>query len=289
MPVPDPIRRRGTTGRWRFSTVRGGALNPVRCMDERMAEVVISTRGVTKQFDGLVAANNVDFEIRSGDTVGIIGPNGAGKSTFFNLLTGLYIPDSGSITYCGRDITRMPPYDRVDLGIVRTFQLVSVFDTLTVLENMMLARIRFDKTSGRNRFFLRNLLKSREVDRCREALDTIGIADKGDVKVSDLPYGKKRELEIAIALSMAPKLLLLDEPLAGMSMVEITEIMGIIRGLKSTLTIVLVEHKISKILDLVDTLYVMHEGQIICSGEPNAVICNPAVKECYFGKDNVCY
>ncbi len=258
-------------------------------MDGRMAEVVITTRGVTKQFDGLVAANNVDFEILRGNTVGIIGPNGAGKSTFFNLLTGLYIPDSGSISYFGRDITRMPPYDRVDLGIVRTFQLVSVFDTLTVLENMMLARIRFDKTYGKKRFFLSDLLKSHEVDGCLKALETIGIADKVDVKVSDLPYGKKRELEIAIALSMDPKLLLLDEPLAGMSMVEINEIMGIIRGLKSTLTIVLVEHKISKILDLVDTLYVMHEGQIICSGEPNAVICDPAVKECYFGRDNVCY
>jgi branched-chain amino acid transport system ATP-binding protein len=250
---------------------------------------VISTRGVTKQFDGLVAANNVDFEIQKGDTVGIIGPNGAGKSTFFNLLTGLYIPDSGSITYFGKEITEMAPYDRVDLGIVRTFQLVSVFDTLTVLENMMLARIRFDKTYGKKQFFLKQLLKSREVERCMKALDTIGIADKGDVKVSDLPYGKKRELEIAIALSMDPKLLLLDEPLAGMSTVEITEIMDIIKGLKSTLTIVLVEHKISRILDLVDKLYVMHEGQIIRSGEPNAVICDPVVKECYFGKENVCY
>jgi len=254
-----------------------------------MAEVVITTRGVTKQFDGLVATNNVDFEIRVGDTVGIIGPNGAGKSTFFNLLTGLYIPDAGSINYFGKDITKMPPYKRVGLGIVRTFQLVSVFDTMTVLENMMLARIRFDETYGKRRFFLRDLLKSREVDDCLKALDTFGIADKGHVKVSELPYGKKRELEIAIALSMNPRLLLLDEPLAGMSMVEIIEIMDIIRGLKSTLTIVLVEHKISKIIDLVDTLYVMHEGQIICSGEPNTVISDSKVKECYFGKDNVCY
>ncbi len=244
---------------------------------------------MTKHFDGLYAVNNVDFEIERGETVGIIGPNGAGKSTFFNLLTGLYIPDAGTITYGGRDITKMPPYDRVDLGIVRTFQLVSVFDTLTVMENMMLARVRFDKSYGMGRFFLRKLLRSREVETCIRALDTIGIADKRDVKVSDLPYGKKRELEIAIALSMDPKLLLLDEPLAGMSMVEITEIMEIIRGLKSTLTIVLVEHKISKILDLVDRLCVMHEGRKICQGEPNAVICDPAVKECYFGRDNVCY
>jgi len=254
-----------------------------------MAEVLITTQGVTKHFDGLYAVNNVDFEIHNGETVGIIGPNGAGKSTFFNLLTGLYIPDAGTITYCGREITKIPPYDRVDLGIVRTFQLVSVFDTLTVMENIMLARIRFDRSYGKRRFFLRHLLHSREVERCLQALDTIGIADKGDVRVSDLPYGKKRELEIAIALSMDPKLLLLDEPLAGMSMVEITEIMDIIRGLKSTLTIVLVEHKISKILDLVDRLFVMHEGRTICSGEPNTVICDPAVKECYFGRDNVCY
>jgi len=252
--------------------------------------VVIRTKGVTKKFDGLIAVNQVDFQIHQGETVGIIGPNGAGKSTFFNILTGLYIPDSGSITYYGIDITKMPPYERVDLGIIRTFQLVSVFDTLTVIENMMLARVRFDKKYKKSSFFLNKLLRSSEVETCIKALDTIGIANKADVLVSDLPYGKKRELEIAIALSMEPKLLLLDEPLAGMSMVEIVEIMDIIKALKSKLTIALVEHKISKILDIVDQLYVMHEGQIICSGEPNTVICDPAVKECYFGKDdNVCY
>lgn len=254
------------------------------------SDVVISTKGVTKKFDGLVAVNQVDFQIRQGETAGIIGPNGAGKSTFFNLLTGLYIPDSGNIIYYGRDITDIPPYERVDLGIIRTFQLVSVFDTLTVIENMMLARVRFDKKYKKTNFFLKKLLRSNEKETCMKALETIGIASKADILVSDLPYGKKRELEIAIALSMEPKLLLLDEPLAGMSMVEIIEIMDIIRALKSKFSIVLVEHKISKILDVVDVLYVMHEGQIICSGEPNRVICDPAVKECYFGKDNnVCY
>ncbi len=253
-------------------------------------EVVIKTKGVTKQFDGLVAVNNVDFAIMEGKTIGIIGPNGAGKSTFFNLLTGLYIPDLGNIHYYGRDITKLPPYERVGLGIVRTFQLVSVFDTLTVIENIMLARVRFDKSYGKRQFFLSNLLKSNEKATCIAALETIGLVNQANVKVSELSYGKKRELEIAIALSMEPKLLLLDEPLAGMSMVEIAEIIDIIKRLKSKLTIALVEHKISKILDLVDELCVMHEGQIICSGEPNLVICDPSVKECYFGKDhNVCY
>ena len=251
---------------------------------------MLHCENLTLGYDRHPAIHHLNVHIPAGELLAIVGPNGAGKSTFFNILTGLYIPDSGSITYYGRDITKMPPYERVDLGIIRTFQLVSVFDTLTVIENMMLARARFDKKYKKSRFFLNNLLKSSEVETCMKVLDTIGIANKADVLVSDLPYGKKRELEIAIALSMEPKLLLLDEPLAGMSMVEIVEIMDIIKALKSKLTIALVEHKISKILDIVDRLCVMHEGQIICSGEPNAVICDPAVKECYFGKDdNVCY
>ena len=237
-----------------------------------------------------MAVNHVDCTICEHETIGVIGPNGAGKSTFFNLLTGYFIPEAGEIYYCGKNITRVPPYARVNIGIVRTFQLVSVFDTLTVLENTMLARVRFDKDYGkRHRFFLRGLLKSRERDYCLEALNTIGIADKADALVSELPYGKKRELEIAIALTMNPRVLLLDEPLAGLSMVEITEIVDIIRALRGRLTILLVEHKISKILDLVERLYVMHEGQVIACGEPHAVICEPAVKQCYFGKeDAVC-
>jgi branched-chain amino acid transport system ATP-binding protein len=256
-----------------------------------MAEIIIQTKGIRKEFNGLVAVNAVDCEIRENETVGIIGPNGAGKSTFFNLLTGYFIPEAGQVYFFGKDITKMPPYERVALGIVRTFQLVSVLDTLSVLENVMLARVRFDKSYGvKNRFFLKNLLKSHEVDRCMKSLDTIGIADKADVKVSELSYGKKRELELAIALTMNPKVLLLDEPLAGLSMVEINEIVNIIKELRGSLTILLVEHKISRILDLVERLYVMHEGQVISVGEPNAVICDPIVKQCYFGKeDAACY
>jgi branched-chain amino acid transport system ATP-binding protein len=256
-----------------------------------MTDIAIRTKGITKEFAGLVAVNRVDCEIRRNETVGIIGPNGAGKSTFFNLLTGYFIPEAGQIHYFDKDITRVPAYERVALGIVRTFQLVSVFDTLTVLENMLLARVRFDDAYRRNdRFFLKALSGSKETAYCLRALDAIGIADKSGVKVSQLSYGKKRELEIAIAMTMDPTVLLLDEPLAGLSMVEISEIINIIGGLKGKMTIVLVEHKISKILDLVERLYVMHEGQVITCGEPNAVICDPAVKQCYFGKENaVCY
>ena len=256
-----------------------------------MSDIALSTRGVRKEFGGLVAVDNVDCDIGRNECVGIIGPNGAGKSTFFNLLTGYFIPEAGQIYYYGREITHIPPYHRVGLGIVRTFQLVSVFDTLTVLQNMMLARIRFDgRYRRKDRFFLKGLLKSSEKEYCLAALDAIGVADKAGIKVSQLSYGKKRELEIAIALSMNPSVLLLDEPLAGLSMVEISEIVGIIRKLKGTVTILLVEHKISKVLDLVERLYVMHEGRVITCGQPDAVICDPAVKECYFGReDAVCY
>jgi branched-chain amino acid transport system ATP-binding protein len=256
-----------------------------------MADIIIQTKGIRKEFNGLVAVDAVDSEIRENEIVGIIGPNGAGKSTFFNLLTGYFIPEAGKVFFFGKDITKTPSYERVALGIVRTFQLVSVLDSLSVLENVMLARIRFDRSyQVRSRFLLKNLLKSKEVDRCLKALDTIGIADKADVQVSELSYGKKRELELAIALTMDPKVLLLDEPLAGLSLVEINEIVNIIKGLRGTLTILLVEHKISRILDLVERLYVMHEGRVISVGEPNAVICDPAVKQCYFGKeDTACY
>jgi branched-chain amino acid transport system ATP-binding protein len=256
-----------------------------------MPKTVITATNVRKEFNGLAAANGVEYSLEEYTTAGIIGPNGAGKSTFFNLLTGLYIPDGGTIKFFDRDITKMPAYDRVHLGLVRTFQLVSVFDTLTVLENMVLARVRFDKGLKKgSRFFLHNMLKSNQTDECLRALKKIDLEDKASVQVSDLSYGKKRELEIAIALSMNPVVLLLDEPLAGLSMFEIGEIIEIIKELKGTLTIVIVEHKISQILDVVERLDVMHEGKIICHGEPNTVICDPAVKECYFGKsDPVCY
>src|SRR3974377_1065555 len=126
-----------------------------------MNDVIISTHAVRKEFNGLVAVDNVDYEIRENETAGIIGPNGAGKSTFFNLLTGYFIPDAGTISYFGKEITQMAPYDRVHLGIVRTFQLVSVLDNLSVMENIMLARIRFDASYRvRERFFLKSLLKS---------------------------------------------------------------------------------------------------------------------------------
>ncbi len=256
-----------------------------------MAQAILSTIGVIKNFDGLLAVNEITYEVFEGKTAGIMGPNGAGKSTFFNLLTGYYSPQAGRVLFRGRDITRIPAHERVTLGIARTFQLVSVFDSLTVLENMMLARARYgpDYTSKR-RFFFKNAHHTALENECLKALDVLGIAEKAGVKTSDMSYGEKRELEIALALSLNPQVLLLDEPFAGLSLVDITHISQVIQSIKDQFTIVIIEHKISKLIDLVDTLCVINEGRMICNGDPQKVICDPQVRECYWGKEEMaCY
>jgi len=256
-----------------------------------MAQPILSTDGVVKNFDGLVAVNNITYEVFEGETAGIMGPNGAGKSTFFNLLTGYYRPQQGKVFYRGQDITGMRAHQRVILGIARTFQLVSVFDSMTVMENMMLARVRNGPDySSRRRFFFKNLHYRALEDECLQALDVLGISDKSAIKTSDMSYGEKRELEIALALSLNPQVLLLDEPLAGLSLVDIAHISRVINKLKGQFTIVIIEHKISKLKDLVDTLCVINEGSMICEGDPDQVIGDPRVRECYWGKEEVaCY
>src|SRR5665811_503290 len=178
-----------------------------------MADPILSTENLTKKFDGLVAVDEITYEVHENQTAGIIGPNGAGKSTFFNLLTGYHRPTAGKISFMGQDITYMPSYKRVMMGIARTFQLVSVFDSMTVMENMMLARTRQGRDySSKLRFYLKHIHYKALENACLEALDTLGIADKADTMTSEMSYGEKRELEIAIVLSLNPKLLLLDEP-----------------------------------------------------------------------------
>jgi branched-chain amino acid transport system ATP-binding protein len=256
-----------------------------------MAQPILSTAGVIKNFDGLVAVNNISYEVFEGETAGIMGPNGAGKSTFFNLLTGYYRPQKGRVFYRGQDITGMRPHQRVMLGIARTFQLVSVFDSMTVIENMMLARVRKGPDyASKLRFFFRNSRYQALRDECLHALDLLGIADKSEVKTSDMSYGEKRELEIALALSLQPQVLLLDEPFAGLSLVDIAHISQVINKIKGQFTIVIIEHKISKLMDLVDSLCVINEGSMICRGDPGQVVCDPQVRECYWGKEEqACY
>lgn len=247
---------------------------------------LLETRVLSRRFGSFTAVDQVTFGIGQGEAVGVIGPNGAGKTTFFNLLTGLFPPTGGQILFDGADITRTAAQARVLKGIVRTFQLVSVFDSLSVLANLVLSQLRFRKKEVRAlRFFFSPFQQPGVVAACMESLEMMGLAHKAQMMTSELSYGEKRKLEIAIALSLRPKLLLLDEPFAGLGDAEITEVLQLIQRVKAGLSLVIIEHKISRIVGLVDRLCVMHEGRLIAEGRPAEVLCDPRVREVYWGKE----
>ncbi|HSR12440.1 MAG TPA: ABC transporter ATP-binding protein [Thermodesulfobacteriota bacterium] len=244
---------------------------------------VLKAEGLSKHFGGLFAVNEVSFQIREGESVGIIGPNGSGKTTFFNLLSGLFPPTAGRIFFFGHEITKLPPNRRVLGGMVRTFQLVSVFNSLTVWENLVLSSRRFQNASEWN--FLFSPADSETIRKnCLEAMKVVGLEKDAKVLTSELSYGSKRMLEIGIALSLKPRLLLLDEPLAGLSDLEIVEVLEILHRIRKDLTLIIIEHKLSKITNLVERLCVMNEGRFICEGEPERVLSDQKVRECYWGK-----
>lgn len=252
-----------------------------------MSEILLA-EGLSKHFGGLIAVNKVNFSIKKGVVTGIIGPNGSGKTTLFNLLSGLFPPTEGRITFLGEDITHLPPYVRVKKGMVRTFQLVSVFNSMTVWENLVLSGIRFmEEHLSPQKFFFSSAKNKEITENCFRAVKLIGLQNKALTRTSELSYGSKRMLEIGIALSLNPKLLLLDEPLAGLSDVEISEVSDLLQQIKKNFSLVIVEHKVSKIVNFVDRLCVMNEGRLICEGTPDNVLCDPSVRECYWGKSKM--
>jgi branched-chain amino acid transport system ATP-binding protein len=252
------------------------------CMPE---EVILESTGITKRFGDFTAVDRVNYRLEKGEAAGIIGPNGAGKSTFFNLLTGLFPPTKGTISYRGLDITAKGAHRRVALGLIRTFQLVSVFDSLSVLDNMLMPILQSNPECKRRlRFLLGNRYPESIACSCTKSLERMGLSEKANLLTAELSYGDKRKLEIAMALSLNPVVLLLDEPFAGLSEVEITEMVSLIEKIKSGLTLVIIEHKISRILGIIDRLSVMHEGRIIADGAPDAVLCDENVRRVYWGE-----
>jgi branched-chain amino acid transport system ATP-binding protein len=213
----------------------------------------------------------------------MIGPNGAGKTTFLNLLTGFYLPDKGTVFYEGKDITGFSPEKRVSLGIVRTFQLVRVFDNLKVHENLGLSYYR--KKQGKSfplNIFVSQLNALQIRERVNETLQMFELEPLADEMTGNLSLGSKRRLEIAMAFIADPKVLALDEPFAGLSDRELVEIISIIKQHRKNQTIFIVEHKISKLLDLVERLVVMHEGRIVASGSPEETLEDPEVRRVYW-------
>jgi branched-chain amino acid transport system ATP-binding protein len=245
---------------------------------------VLRAEGLSKNFGGLIAVNRVNFHILEGQTAGLIGPNGSGKTTLFNLLSGHLPPTEGRIHFMGREITATLPHLRVVMGMARTFQLVSVFNSLTVWENLVLSSIRFkqmEHTLGN--FFFKPAQKREVLEECRRSLVEVGLESKAGRKTSELSYGEKRMLELAMALALKPNLLLLDEPLSGLSDHEIGEVVDLLHRVKKNFSAVIIEHKISKIVDLVERLSVMNDGHMICEGQPGQVLTDAKVRECYWG------
>jgi branched-chain amino acid transport system ATP-binding protein len=250
--------------------------------------VVLESRELGKRFGDFPAVTGVSYQLREGEVAGIIGPNGAGKSTFFNLLTGLHPPTAGAVLLGGRDVTALRPERRVALGLVRTFQLVSVFDSLPAIENLVLPALRpAGSRPGLLRFLFGAARQEQAMAAGLEALEWVGLRDKAGALVSELSYGDKRKLELAMALSLEPRVLLLDEPLAGLSDAEIKELLELIRGLplRGELSLVIIEHKVSHLVDLVSRLSVMHEGRLIADGSPAAILRDPVVRKVYWGDE----
>ena len=247
-------------------------------MTAELRTEIIKTEGLTKRFGGLVAVDRVDYSLREYEVAGIIGSNGAGKTTFFNLLTGYFVPDGGSILFKGNDITRMAPQERVAIGMMRTFQLTSTFDNLSVIDNLILAFFRAHKRSSLMRLVFSTCKSYREEEKILAILETFDLQDIRARQVKHLSLGEKRRLEIAMAVLTEPEVLMLDEPLAGLAESEIKAILDVLRRHVGKQSILIVEHKISHVEDFLQRLTVMHEGKIIADGGYEETLRHPEVR-----------
>ena len=243
---------------------------------------IIRAQGITKRFGGLVAVDHVDYLLREYEVAGIIGSNGAGKTTFFNLLTGYYLPDEGTIRYKGEDITRLTPQQRVARGLMRTFQLTATFDNLSVVDNLVLSFFRAHRKPSLLQLLLNTCKGQRSEPKIAESLETFDLQDVRDRQVKNLSLGEKRRLEIAMAILAEPKVLLLDEPLAGLSESEIQSVLNVLRRRVGQQTILIVEHKISHVQGFLQRLTVMHEGRVIADGGVEETLRHPEVRRSYW-------
>jgi branched-chain amino acid transport system ATP-binding protein len=245
------------------------------------SEIILQTEGLTKEFSGFVAVKNVNLSVRRGTIHALIGPNGAGKTTCFHLLTKFLTPTGGRIVYNGREITRARPADIARLGVARSFQISAVFAHLTVLENV---RVALQRRRGNSFDFWRS---ERTLDRfnqrAAELLEAVGLAEFRQVTAVELPYGRKRALEIATTLALDPEMMLLDEPTAGMGHEDVGRIAQLIRTVAVDRTVLMVEHNLSVVADLSNRITVLARGEVLAEGDYASVSRNPDVIQAYMG------
>ncbi|OKO84553.1 ABC transporter ATP-binding protein [Bradyrhizobium sp. AS23.2] len=251
-------------------------------MGAEQSEFVLEARGLTKSFAGFLAVNDVSLRVRRGSIHALIGPNGAGKTTVFNLLTKFHRPTKGDIFFEGRNITSLTPAEVASLGLVRSFQISAVFPSLTVLENV---RFALQRQLGTSFYFWRSDRSLHCLhDQARQLIDAVNLTRWLDVPAGELPYGRKRALELATTLALEPRVMLLDEPMAGMGREDIQVIAALIKRLAENRTVLMVEHNLSVVASLSDCITVLRRGQILAEGPYSVVSQDPEVMEAYLGK-----
>ena len=244
---------------------------------------MLSVSDLSKQFGALLASDAINLEVQLGEIHAVIGPNGAGKTTLIAQLSGELFPDRGNIEFLGRDITRLPPYVRSRLGLARSFQISSVFLDMTLRDNVALA---VQAHAGHSYRFWKPARRDLQlVQLAMERLEQVGLADRAMMLASDVSHGEHRQLEMAMALATRPKLLLLDEPMAGMGAEETARMVTLFKTLKAHATILLVEHDMDVVFALADRITVLVYGKVIASGAPEAIRADRAVQQAYLGND----
>ncbi len=252
-----------------------------------VAEPLLQTQDLSKRFGGIVASDRIALDVMPGELHAIIGPNGAGKTTLIGELSGEVVPDMGHVLFAGQDITALPIHARSALGIARSYQITSLFLDFTVLDNVALA---VQAHAGHSFRFWRDVRREQALrDPARAALARVGLDARADVIAADLSHGEHRQLEIAMALATAPRMLLLDEPMAGLGPEESARMVALLRELKNEVTILLIEHDMEAVFALADRITVLVYGRVIASGAPEAIRANADVRQAYLGEQEAAH